>query len=57
MSVMPFHCEEFLRSGIPADNHEQPKKWIIKWEGRGTRQPEWALLHANYLLYYSTSKF
>lgn len=55
--MMPFYCAEFLRSGIPADNHKDPKKWIIKWEGRGTRSPEWALLHPNYLLYYSTSKF
>ena len=57
MSVMPLHCAESLRSGIPADTHEQPEKWIIKWEGRGTRQPEWALLHVNCLLYHSTSKF
>lgn len=57
MSVIPFYCAELLRSGIPADNHKDPKKWIIKWEGRGTRSPEWALLHPNYLLYYSTSKF
>lgn len=37
MPVLPFYWVEFLRSGTPADNDEVPKKWIRRWEGRGTK--------------------